>query len=315
VNRTHLPPIAYFIFTAVLLVSTACSPEVAVPDTPTPSPVIFFTATLPPTQTPRPSPTPAPPSATPVIAPAEGQTISQLNVRSAPSAEGELLGTVEISTKVQLVGKDPTSSWWLIAYPKSPTGTGWVTAQFVQATTDTQNVPVIGANSQGTGDNPAAGVTPTAETGSTSETGSAAVPSPASGLALATAYPDGDSAQAPAVSVTLAKAYAPSFNYSSDVSIPEGDPEDWVQFKLDGQTGTETIVTVTLNCSGSGLLNVELIQNNTHLQGWDNIVCGHPSQLQLYLYAGSPYNLRLTPALQGSNTFGYVAYTVTVQLY
>jgi len=289
--------------------------EVTTPDTPTPSPVVFFTATLPPTQTPRPSSTPEPPTATPVIVPAEGQTISQLNVRSAPSAEGDLLGTVEISTKVQIVGKDPTSSWWLIVYPQSPTGTGWVTVQYVQATTDTQNVPVIGANSQVAGNNPAAGAAPAAEAGPTVEPGSAAVPSPASGLTLATAYPDGDSAQAPAVSVTLAKAYAPSFNYSSDVSIPEGDPEDWVQFKLDGQTGTETIVTVTLNCSGSGLLNVALIQNNTVLQGWDNIICGHPSQLQLYLYAGSPYNLRLTPAIQGSNTFSYVAYTVTVQLY
>ena len=312
-KQNTLSSILYFVLLILLLVSTACSAEPPVPDTPTPTPLLFITATLPPTQTPRPSATPEPPTATVPVTPAEGQTISQLNVRSAPSAESDLLGTIQIATKVEIVGKDPTGAWWMIVYPEGPTGTGWVTAQFVQATTDTQNVPVIGANSQVAGENPAADVMPAAEAGSTVDPGSAAAPT--SGLALATAYPDGDSAQAPAVSVTLAKAYAPSFNYSSDVSIPEGDPEDWVQFKLDGQTGTETIVTVTLNCSGSGLLNVELIQNNTHLQGWDNIVCGHPSQLQLYLYAGSPYNLRLTPALQGSNTFGYVAYTVTVQLY
>ncbi|MBN1450103.1 MAG: SH3 domain-containing protein [Anaerolineales bacterium] len=293
--------------------NTACSPEVTVPDTATPSPVVIITATLPPTQTPRPSPTLEPPTATPVVVPAEGQTISQLNVRGAPSADSDLLGTVEISSKVQIVGKDPTSGWWLIVYPQSPTGTGWVTAQFVQAT-DTQNVPVIGAGSQAAGNNPATGVPPAAEAGPTVGAGGAAIPSPASDLTLATAYPDGDSAQTPAVSITLSKASLSSFNYSSDISIPEGDAEDWVQFKLDGQTGTQTIVSVILDCSGSSMLNVELIQNNTRLQGWDNIVCGHRSQLQLYLYAGSPYSLRLSPA-QGNYTISYVAYTVIVQLF
>ena len=312
-NRTPLPPIVYFIFTAVLLFSTACSPEVTIPDTPTPSPVVFFTATLPPTQTPRPSPTLEPPTATAVVVPAEGQTISQLNVRSAPSAGSDLLGTVEISTKVQIVGKDPTNTWWLIVYPQSSNGSGWVTAQFVQAT-DTQNVPVIGANSQAAGNDPATGVPSQAEAGPTVGAGGAAVSSPASELTLTTAYPDGDSAQSPAVSITLSKTSTSSFNYSSDLSAPEGDAEDWVQFKLDGQTGTETIVSVILDCSGSGMLNVELIQNDTRLQGWDNIVCGHRSQLQLYLYAGSPYNLRLSPA-QGNFTISYIAYTVIVQLY
>ena len=70
---------------------------------------------------------------------------------------------------------------------------------------------------------------------------------------------------------------------------------------------------MTITCSGGSPLNVELIQNNSLLQGWNDIVCGQPSQLQLYLYAGSPYYLRLTPA-QGSNPVNYVAYTVIVQL-
>jgi len=299
---------------SVLLVSTACSAEVAtVPDTPTATPPVFITATLPPTQTPRPSPTPEPPTATPVVVPAEGQTISQLNVRDAPSADSALLGTVEIFAKVQIVGKDPTSGWWLIVYPQSPTGTGWVTAQFVQAT-DTQNVPVISGGSQVAGNNPATEITLQAEAGPTAGAGGAAISSPASDLTLATAYPDGDSAQTPAVSITLSKTSTRSFNYSSDVSSPDGDAEDWVQFKIDGQAGLQTLVSVVLDCSGSGMLNVELIQNNSRLQGWENIVCGHRSQLQLYLYAGSPYHLRLSPA-QGNNTINYVAYTVIVQLF
>ena len=148
VKQYSSQPTLYPIFTLVLLVSTACSAEVTVPDTPTPTPLLIITATLPPTQTPRPSPTPEPATPTVPVAPAEGQTISQLNVRSAPSAESDLLGTVQIFANVQIVGKDPTSGWWMIVYPASPTGTGWVTAQFVQVS-DPSNVPVIGAQPQG----------------------------------------------------------------------------------------------------------------------------------------------------------------------
>jgi len=207
---------------------------------------------------------------------------------------------------VQIVGKDPTSGWWMIVYPASPAGTGWVTAQFVQVP-DSSGVPVIGGRPQATENSPVA------ETGPTVQAGIVGVPSLVPTPILATAYPDGDSVQSPAVSITLSQASLRSFNYSSDISFPEGDAEDWVQFTLGGQFGQQTTVSVVLDCSGSSALNVELIQNNALLQGWQDIACGQPSQLQLYLYAGSPYYLLLTPA-QGNSSINYVAYTVIVQL-
>ena len=299
--------LAVFIFS-----STACSAEPTVPDTPTPTPLIIITSTLPPTQTPRPSATPEPPTATVPVTPAEGQTISQLNVRSAPSADSDLLGTIQIATKVQIVGKDPTSAWWMIAYPESPTGTGWVTAQFVQAT-NTENVPVFNGQAQGTGNAQGTNNDPAAEAGPTAEPGSVTTQSPASALTLATAYQDGDSAQAPAVSITLSKASVRSFNYSSDISSPEGDPEDWVQFKINGEQGQPTTVSVVFNCTGSGALSVELIQNNSRLQGWDDMTCGHPNQLILGLYVGAPYYLRMSPS-QANNLQKYINYTLMVSL-
>jgi uncharacterized protein YgiM (DUF1202 family) len=288
------------------LLSTACSPKATAPDTPTPTPLLFITATLPPTQTAIPSPTLAPPTATEPVTPAEGQTISQLNVRSAPSADSDLLGSLPISTRVQIVGKDPAGSWWMIVYPESPTGTGWVTAQYVQAT-NTENVPVFRGQSQAAGD------APVAETGPTVEAGSAGDPSTAPTLSLASAFADGDSPQAPAVSIVLSKASVRSFNYSSDVSAPDGDAEDWVQFTLDGQAGQQTTVSVRLDCTGSGALSVELIQNNTRLQGWQDIACGHTSQLILGLYVGAPYTLRLSPT-QAKDIQKYINYTVIVAL-
>jgi uncharacterized protein YgiM (DUF1202 family) len=302
-----------FIVLAVLIFSgTACSAEPPVPDTPTPTPLLFITATLPPTQTPRPSATPEPPTATVPVTPAEGQTISQLNVRSAPSAESDLLGTIQIATKVQIVGKDPTGAWWMIVYPEGSTSTGWVTAQFVQAT-NTENVPVFNGQTQGTGNAQGTNNDPVAGAGPTSEPGSVTAAPPASGLTLATAYQDGDSAQAPAVSVTLSKTSVHSFNFSSDISSPEGDAEDWVQFKINGEQGQPATVSAVFNCSGSGSLSVELIQNNSHLQSWDNMTCGHPNQLILSLFVGAPYYLRMSPS-QANNLQTYINYTLMVTL-
>jgi len=302
------------IFISVLLLGTACSAAEAtvITDTLTPTPMVIITSTLPPTQTPRPSQTPEPPTPTVEVAPVEGQTISQLNVRGAPSAESDLLGSIPIGTRVQILGKDLSNGWWMIAYPESPNGTGWVTAQFVQAT-NVQDVPVISTGAQAAENSRGTATVPETEAGPTLAVGGAPVASPAPALPLATALPDSDSTQSPAVSITLSKASVRTFSYSSDISSPEGDPEDWVQFNLDGQFGQETVVAVIFNCSGSSPLNVELIQNNSTLQSWNEIRCGQPSQLQLYLYAGSLYYLRLTPA-QGNSAINYVSYTVTVQL-
>ena len=310
-KRIPPQPTFYIILTTLLLVSTACSAEVVPPpDTPTSTPQIIITSTLPPTQTPRPSATPPPHTPTVAFVPIEGQTTSQLNVRNTPSETGDLLGIVEIFAKVQIVGKDPTSGWWMIVYPESPSGTGWITAQFVQAT-DTQDVPVIGGG--GTGSSQGANPTPQAGTGPTAGAGSAVPHSGEAPLGLATALQDGDSAQSPAVSISMSKTGVRTFNYSSDISLPEGDAEDWIQFVLEGESGQQNIVAVTLNCTGSGPLNVELIQNESLLQGWSDIFCGHPSQLQLYLFVGAPYYLRLTPA-KGNTSINYIAYTVIVQL-
>jgi hypothetical protein len=138
-------------------------------------------------------------------------------------------------------------------------------------------------------------------------------PSPISTQVLTTAIPDGDSAQSPATSITLSGASVRSFNYSSDISSPEGDAEDWVQFSLDGQSGQQSIVAIMINCSGSSGLNIGLIQSTSLLDSWENIPCGQTRQLQLYLFAGAPYYLHLTPA-QGNSPINYVAYTVSVQL-
>jgi uncharacterized protein YraI len=89
-----------------------------------PTPVLQ--ATQPPSQ-PASAPTP---EAT--VIPIDGTTTSQINVRAAPSTASESVGMIELFTKVQVIGQDPSGSWYQIIYANSPTGKGWVRAEYVQ---------------------------------------------------------------------------------------------------------------------------------------------------------------------------------------
>ncbi|MCP4139299.1 MAG: SH3 domain-containing protein [Chloroflexi bacterium] len=303
-SRTLVFSLALFVFS----VAVGCSPEIILPATPasTPSPTQIFmiTATLPATQTPLPTATAVGIPPTKPVAPVEGQTTSQLNVRGAPSAESEQVGTVEIFAKVQIVGKDPSNKWWMILLPESSTEKGWITTQFVQVA-DTSSVPVINVALQGENN------APIAEVNSTESVSVATIVPTA---LLASAPLDGDSAEAPAVNITLSEASVPYLNYSNDISSPEGDAGDWVKFALEGKTGQEQIVSVVVDCSGSSKLNLELLQNGVTLQSWPNITCGQQRhQLQLYLFVSAPYTLHLFPA-PGDTALHYVSYTLAVQL-
>jgi len=301
-----------FLLLGLALYTAACGADTPPPPSPTPT-IFLITATLPPTQTPRPSPTPLPPTPTPPVQPVEGQTTSQLNVRSAPSADGDLLGTVYMFAKVQIMGKDASGGWYLIQFPESPSGAGWITAQFVQVS-GSPDVPVIVEAAQPAATGAQAASTP-AITGAASPSAPEAgvSPPPAMPAGQSPALADNDSSQSPAVSLTLSAAQTRSFQYSSDVSSPQGDADDWVQFTLTGQAGQPANVSVMLQCTGSGPLAVELIQAGVRLQTWTDIPCGQARQLLLSLFAGNPYTLRLLPGL-GNGALNYAAYTVVVAL-
>lgn len=299
---------------ALLLGLTACGAVEAKPipttETATPTQIFIITATLPPTSTFLPTDTSLPvlPTATPV--PVEGQTTSKLNVRSAPSDASELLGEVEIFAKVQIIGKDPNSQWWLIYFPEGTKQTGWVAGKFVQVA-EGRDVPVVDVNAA-----------PPAPTSNPDQSTSIAEASPQAGVPTATFAPtaalvpipdDGDSAANPAVNIVLADSDVPILQHQSGLSFPEGDQNDWVQFALKGAAGEEQRVAVVITCSGMGRIGTELLQNNVSLQKWGDMNCGEPHQLLLYLYVGAPYQLHLYP-LPGGGTTQAFSYHLTVKL-
>src|SRR5215211_2610736 len=108
---------------------------------------LHVTSTLAPTSTqvPAETPLPSPLTALPTVAPVEGMTSTQLNVRAEPSTASNVVGIIPDNTRVEITGKDVAEKWWQINYshPQAVDGKGWVTAQYV-ITTTTPQVPTIG---------------------------------------------------------------------------------------------------------------------------------------------------------------------------
>ncbi len=182
--------------------------------------------------------------------------MQRLNVRSGPGMTFPSLGVLEPDSVVALTGKNSTASWFQIDYPSAPGGRGWVTAQYIQ--TDATDLPVL--DDYGT---PVAGA-------SSGPTALPVTPTPTVGPAFA----DGDSPANPAVRVTFSASGTRSFTYSSQVSAPDGDPEDWVEFTPYAITGTHARLVFSLTCSGNGTLTVGILRGGSLLTGWGSLSCG-----------------------------------------
>ena len=323
-----------------------------------------LTATLPSSPTPPLIESPLPPPPTLTVAPVEGITSTQLNVRAEPSTASAVLGIIPPDMQVEIVGRDPGGSWWQILYPQGTQERGWVTAQYV-TTASTPEVPVIGGgpnpingnvaiiqqqlnvrsgpgadfNSLGTL-NPqdvvsligkdangiwlqidfasgpggkgwisaafvqAFGVENLpilAESGAVVGTGTPTeipfTPTPT----LIPALIDNDSAQSPAINIILSSTGSQSFQYSSDVSSPDGDTEDWIQF-----TPFTPTIRIVLDCAGNGAVNLEVLENGSAVQ---SISCGDSVVINTRM--GDPYLIRIWN--DASNGLQYALYTLWVE--
>lgn len=117
--------------TLTILVCSGCGVNIA---TETAQPVLpeFITATLPPTPIPQPTATSLPPTAIQTNVPIEGTTNTQVNVRAETNTASQSYGVILAFSPVQVLGKDATGTWYRILYADSPTGAGWVRADYIQ---------------------------------------------------------------------------------------------------------------------------------------------------------------------------------------
>ncbi|MFQ5434675.1 MAG: hypothetical protein ACE5FD_07345, partial [Anaerolineae bacterium] len=70
--------------------------------------------------------------------------------------------------------------------------------------------------------------------------------------AAAIAQFDNDSLQNPAVSVFMSPTGNRNFSHSNDISYPNGDQDDWVEFEFPNNSNTSQRVRITLNCNITG---------------------------------------------------------------
>jgi len=235
-----------------------------------------------------------PVDATPTPAGPTGRVVQRLNVRSGPGTTFDTLGLLEPGVVVSLTGKNATASWFQIDYPAGPGGRGWVTSQYIQ-TDAAADLPVL--DDYGNVVTPGAGGTPS---------GPFLSPTPTVGPA----YADDDSSVSPAIRVTFSATGTHQFVYSSQVSAPQGDAADWVEFTPYTASGTNARLNMSLACTGNGALTVELWQGGAPLSGWGALACGETGKSVL-LPAGRVYQMHLAPA--SGDGLRLVAYTLTVQ--
>jgi len=254
-----------------------------------------------PSQTSLPTSTPLPPSPTATVTPLAGTVTAQINVRSGPNVSYSSLGLLNSGDKIQIIGKDPSGGWYGILYPSAAQGHGWVTAAYVQ-TNDTASLPVLNA----AGISEAILWTPVTP-GASLPTSIPVTPTPTLGPASA----DDDSSAGPAIQVTFSPAGTGQFSYTSDVSSPQGDAEDWVEFTpYSILEGSPARLLFSLVCDGNGNLEVELWQGGAPLAGWGRLACGG-QHIPLDLAAGTPYQLHLRATT--GDRLQYVHYTLTVR--
>lgn len=236
----------------------------------------------------------APRQVTPTPGGPTGRALQRLNVRAGPGTTFETLGVLEPDTLVVLTAKNPTASWFQIEYPTGTQGRGWVTVQYVQ-TDASASLPVVDEFGQ------------IVRTGTPGPTSVPMTPTPTVGPAGA----DGDSSANPAVRITFSPGGTRRFTYSSQVSAPEGDAEDWLEFTpFASLPGAQARLRLSLDCAGNAGLAVELWQAGAPLAAWGTLECGDRDQV-LALTAGAAYQFRLS-ALPGDG-LRLVQYTLSVE--
>ncbi len=196
------------------------------------------------------------------------------------------LGTLNPGDVLMLTGRDSSSTWLQMQYSAGPNGRGWVAAEYVDAPS-LDGLPVI------------------AEAGQEAVTGTpAAIPATPTPTALP-APDDGDSADAPGVSVRFSPTGTGALLYSGDVSSPEGDAQDWVSF-----TPYTARVTLGLSCAGNGEIAGTLTLRGQIVPDWAGLACG--SSVTQSLSPDQPYLLRLSIGAKPGERL-HVNYVVSVR--
>jgi hypothetical protein len=96
-------------------------------------------------------PTSPAPTLLPIVPGGAGPVLAtareKLNMRAAPSASAQQIGTLNKGDTAQIVGRTAASDWWQIINPSNPNGRIWIAAGFVDVSGPVGTIPVVGSGS------------------------------------------------------------------------------------------------------------------------------------------------------------------------
>jgi uncharacterized protein YraI len=219
-----------------------------------------------------------------------GQTTQQINVRIGPGTDFAVLGLLNNEEGVVLTGKNIDGNWLQIEFVSGNDDKGWVFASYVESNI-IDDLPLIGEGGE--------------EIAASTQTVMAATAAP-------TFFPapdDGDSAEEPSISVEFSATNSRAFDYSSDLSSPEGDSEDWIAFHPNSPEDRVNLL-IDLSCEGNGNLYVELWQGGIKLDKWGELNCGD-SDYALSMFRDETYQFRLYSKY--SRDLTYISYNLQVR--
>lgn len=211
----------------------------------------------------------------------------QINVRSGPGTSFNSLGILNPQDVVQLIGKDAKGAWLQIEFPQGsgPDGKGWINAAFVQAK-GMENVPIVAEAGN--------------VIGTATPTGIPFTPTPT----VIPARADNDSQDNPVASVVFEPLGTHALIYSGDVSAPEGDSEDWIQF-----ASYTDVVFASLQCSSNNL-QIRILENGQPTAF--RLACGDTMKA-MDVKAGSMYVIQMQ-AQQSTEGLQYIHYTLKIEV-
>ncbi len=202
-----------------------------------------------------------------------GSISQRVNVRSGPDTEFEALGMLDVGEGVVITGTNLDAMWLQIEYASGPENHGWVYASYVESDA-IDDLPIV--------DETGGEVTVATQTSIAATAAPVYTPAP----------DDGDTMEDPAILVTFSSNDSRAFSYSSDVSSPEGDFEDWVSFHPNSPDELRVNLLIDLECSGNGTIYVDLLQGGIKLDKWGELKCGD-TDYPLSLYRDETYQFRL----------------------
>ena len=207
----------------------------------------------------------------------------KINIRSGPGTGFNSIGTLNPQDAVNLTGKDANGTWLQIEFGAGPEGKGWINAAFVQAN-GTEGLPIVTD----------AGVV----IGTGTPTSIPLTPTPT----IVPAWEDNDSPTNPITNITFEPTGTRVSIYNGDVSTPEGDAQDWVQFT----PYTRTVLLEVL-CQGNEL-DIKVLQNGNAIPQME-AHCG--SQVVLHAEPNLPVIIRVSA--QPGESLNYISYTLQIK--